>query len=508
MAIKWSPGCGCCGGSPDAPCSCDPVTLDFAPDGAGGLLNWYPDAPLSPSESGSLPTIESDMTLVSKEDVLCSGPHSPFHLDMRNNANLDGDTGARIRIMTRVSATVSDGIATIGDHCFVELGWEQHPWLVAYTNMVGYCGVNISGVDTFVSCGPVLWLALPQQVLSFYFYSAQASNISKRQIKFLASDDASFGYVDYVGNGGRQMFLVGDCFVVDTSPEFIDPSYASLVPGAVYRVTSKSPLEYERVIDPALEFTDTMLSGGRGTPHGVSGYLSDVGVDLSAMTGRRVGLRVSGLASGESLDMDEVVTKNSLSWQSPLCDYEPPQIQLWPILRETAYPVLQGDITGTVSSLETTGFVPVDMPFIGSSSVDRTYPQIRRWDYFKSAIQPSGLYQYAKAEIYVDLGISQETERSCERGVMQLLVVLWEVASFSDYSLEQLEAGDLGGFTRMSGRSWHARDDQSLPSQQWDTHMVPETISATFQAVSTRSGSNYDKIEAYGATMTLQVPQP
>ncbi len=446
---------GCCFG-----CNCGPVTLNFASDGAGGLANWYPTVELTETESDNLPTIASEMTLVSREDVFCSDADSPFIVNLISFTTQASFLGGTIRLMARLSATVEDGIAIVGDHVFMiataildNEGHGKRQWWIRV-------GVSIDGDDTILQSGIVNTFTAPSANVLLRFFSAIAS--STGQIKHAFASEV---HLQYLLDTSAYGLNAGDYFVcIDDVPLTGSDGILNCLAGETWRLDDLANrtkvASWTKITDTDAEFDDAMLNGGHLQVYpGTSIYLADSDEDFTAFAGRRIGLQIIDLPVDVEFDYLSLVCSNGITPDAILCEYEIPVLQVAPIQRETRYPDFSVSISGEATSLffahgfrtPTVTIFP-DLPHLGSSPItesiigDGASLGARRYDYYRDGpfthFSGDDFYLYLRVSVGWGVTFDQTKERQAIKRLSGGSVNLNNYGrSETSWSLEQLIAG-------------------------------------------------------------------
>jgi len=459
MAIKHSPGCGCCA----EPCGCDITNLDFDSDGADGLDHWYPTVDLTTEQKAGLPTVFDDLTMVSKAEVFCSSAF-PFFIEadgMRMTAaSTDYQDGGVLRIMARLSATVTDGIATIGDHVFADItepasSFDRIQWFVKI-------GVNISGVDTVLNAGfmsPITRTVGAGTTHILRFFSMPCSSRGVVQAVYAPGNDLL--QASYIMNEGDLFISSGDgVMFAESGPNL------SVLTGQIFELTDadNATVAAGYTLQSDSVFTDTMLMlqgqvGGFGPPVGMSIFDNDVTQKFASLQGRHVGVRVTGRTEGSGLT-GTLSVNNSAAPTSLDCGFDRPANLDQPIQRNT-YQVTptfsRSDPPSTIvyarPFIESgPNTIEPDIPYIGSTGtltlLQSTF-SINTAEHFFYKDGPfvahntgDDYWFYGQILLSISVKVTQSKPRFYTTKVQTIATLNLAVAEPSDWSLAEIIAGD------------------------------------------------------------------
>ncbi|TWU15947.1 hypothetical protein Poly21_31510 [Allorhodopirellula heiligendammensis] len=515
----------CCG------CNCVGIYLNTASNGEGGLQHWLPTSELSVDQVSNLPSIDSDIELVSKHDVFCKGPITPFYVGFDiNDLTYTGIGDAVIRIMARVETVDVDGFPVIGDHCFCEI--RQHPDLDGVISDNGQpalwirIGVCIDGVDTILNSGTAIsTVEVFDNSLELKFGSGLAS--STGQIKFRYGSDIPLTYI-----AGLTNFREGDYFLAEANITLTgDTSDLAAKKGKLYRLDNAAdagnPASW--IEAPPSELDDPYLFAGSGEPSagttlsiGTSIYQSDADAAFGSLPGRKVAIRVTNMSPSQHFEPAQLTINNAISTKSIACPFTAPSWQDAPVKRITPLPVYTGSITGSVTGLIYPGWstkvgasyptVYPDMLYLGSGPAESITPPlstqgiIRQTSFCKygpiadGTIYGTPNWLYARITAEIKITWSQTTERRFTYTVAA--DVSYRVDnSETSWTLAQLLAGDYDDMTfTYRADTAHGGHAETGPITV-ESHLAPD-ISVTLDPDPTGPAeTNRDRLDVFELTI-------
>ncbi|WP_146406324.1 hypothetical protein [Allorhodopirellula heiligendammensis] len=333
--------------------------------------------------------------------------------------------------MTRVSASISDGLATVGDHCFLDLQIIDGPAGFTQKTAAVRVGVCIDGEDHVLATGAGFPNSLQSQLVSPF-----------GMIKEVVGANIPISH--FGGLIGREFnpFFEGDYFLAvdDVLIDAGSNGSLSASKGSVYRLVDvfnfDHPDSWQEV--SAAEFNDVVF--GAGEPHqSTSLLLSDSPQDFSALPGRRVGVKFTGLSDSDSFPGVNVIAGNSVTPSLPLCHLGAPPMQREAVFRSTPFAKYTGSLVGGPASLPFRGY---SLPLFGSDYLEGyryLYGQefglpsggyqFTRNDYFKFG--PTGSPDYAWQFLYLKVSVTIRLD------ITQPRVGFWSAAAFATIELRE-----------------------------------------------------------------------
>lgn len=523
---------GCCG------CNCDTISLDLRSDGEGGLVHWLPTSELTANQVASLPWVATDITLVSKKDVFCKPPTTPWCLDLggsfADHPAMLGDTV--VRLMARIESTDVDGIATIGDHCFCEISRSDELTGMRIHNTVAddalwfRVGVCIDGVDTIIQSGVGAFLLdIGVDPLRATFGTGLASSTGR--IKFAATANVNWP-LSYIA--GLAEFGEGDYILAADHTTLVgDTANIAAKKGRLYRlddedhpgdVASWSEATHAELSNPFLYAGDGMTPGSGA---GASIYQSDAVASFSTLTGRKVGYQISGMEPGTYLHAPRIRTNNAIGPKSIACPNTRPAWNYAPVPRTTPLPVYTGSIKGAVTGLIYPQWatriggvytvVDPDMSYLGSGPAESITPPmatqgiIRQTSFCQHgpiddpAPTPTPYYLYARITAEIKITWSQTDERRFTYRVDA--DVSYRVDnSGTSWTLAQLLAGEHDMAFAYSEDTTHGGHAETGPITV-ESHLAPDMTTTLDPTPSGPPGTNRDRLDVFELTLNVPVPQ-